>query len=207
MTTDYFPRLAGQIGRGEAVGEAIAEQMELALLLALPMLLGVAATAPLLLHLLYSAEFVGAGPLLRLQTLGDAFKLLTVPLSFALLAAGRGKTFVVVEVLTCLMLVGTATLLIPRLGLEGAGVAYVLTLATYFVTMLLLVRGLLAFRWTRPLLLTGGSGLAMLAITIPAAMASPIAGGVIGLPFAAFAGYRVLRRLSDNGMLPFLRRP
>lgn len=206
MTTDYFPRLAGQIGRGEAVGAAIAEQMELALLLALPMLIGVAATAPLLLHILYSADFSAAAPLLRLQTLGDAMKLLSVPLSFALLAAGRGKTYVVVEVLTSALLVGSAVILIPRLGLQGAGVAYVVTLVSYFAVMLMLVRRVLAFRWTAALVKTGGTGLVMLALTIAAATMDPIAGAAVGLPLAAFAGYRVLRRLADIGMLPFLRR-
>ena len=135
---DYYPRIAAA-QPGEVVG-LIEQRMRLVMALAVPVILLTLALAPLAVRVLYSDEFLPAARVLEWQLAGDLLKLPAWALAFVILARGSSGRFFVVEflggaVLVLAAIVGTATL-----GVLGAGVAHVVSYATYYVVVWFVVR-------------------------------------------------------------------
>lgn len=146
MGTDYFPRLSATIDDHCASCQMVNDQTEVALLLAMPVLLGVQATAPWLLRVLYSSAFVPAVTILHWQIAGDVLKLASWPLAFIILAQGRGKLFWIIEVLVMSVMTGAVWLLIDALGLEATGIAYSLAYLVYLPILLVAARRMIGLR-------------------------------------------------------------
>lgn len=130
MSADFFPRLSAAKDRAQG-NEIVNTQLHVALLLAAPLIIAMVAGAPLVLSLLYSSQFSGAETMLRWQLIGDMLKIPGWAVGFVLLAKGDRKAYLFVELLFALALAGGAVLLVPRLGLEGAGIAYLLAYVAY----------------------------------------------------------------------------
>ena len=96
MGTDYYPRLSACIHDPAAACRLVNEQTEVALLLTAPALIALLAVSPWLIPLLYTAEFAPAVGILHFQLLGDLLKVMSWPLGFVILAAGAGRTFILV---------------------------------------------------------------------------------------------------------------
>lgn len=131
MGTDYYPRLADRIGEPQVAGRLVAEQTEVALLLGAPILLAAMGAAPLIMHLLYAAEFRDAADMLRWQIMGDLLRVAAWPLGVVLLAAGRSRIHLLLEALATSMFVGGTALLLPTIGLEAVGMAFLAMYAIY----------------------------------------------------------------------------
>jgi PST family polysaccharide transporter len=131
MATDYYPRLSERIHVPHAARRLVVEQTEVALLLAAPVLLTMMAAAPLIIQLLYAAEFREAADMLRWQILGDLLKLVAWPLGFVLLAAGQSRAYVVLEATAMAVFVGATAALLRVFGLTGTGIAFLAMYALY----------------------------------------------------------------------------
>lgn len=132
MGVDYLPRLTAVQHSVSETNRTVNEQAEVALLLAVPILIATTALAPWILTTLYSAPFEAAASVLRWQMLGDVFKVAAWPLAFVLLARGASIKYALVEltwsgVLLALVLIG-----IRRLGLAVVGPAYLVAYVVYF---------------------------------------------------------------------------
>lgn len=137
MATDYFPRLTGTESDRAASSTLVNNQLHAALLLASPILLGMAAIAPLVLHLLYTSAFAPAADLLRWQLIGELFKLPGWALGLLIVARADKRRYLLVEISCLVAFVGGTFLLLPKLGLAGAGISYALG---YLVYSLLAIR-------------------------------------------------------------------
>lgn len=160
MGTEYFPRLSGVIADHDVARTMVADQTEVALLLALPVMLGVQATAPWLVTLLYSDAFAPAVTILRWQIAGDVLKLASWPLTFVILAQGRGALYWLVETLLMAVMVAAVWALMPRFGLAATGIAYGVAYAVYLPVLLIAARRMIGFRPPRRTITIAGLGLA-----------------------------------------------
>lgn len=140
LGADYFPRLSQASDDGESTRKIVSEQYHAAMTLAAPLLLALMASAPIALQLLYSSQFTSAWPLLQLQVLGDLIRIPGWVLAFVLVANGRSGAYLALEVGFSVTIALASLALIPRLGLGGAGAAYVLSYSLYFVTAFILAR-------------------------------------------------------------------
>ena len=198
MATDYYPRLSEKLGDQPALRRLVAEQTEVALLLAAAVLLLMMGAAPLVLHLLYSSEFRQAADLLRWQVLGDLLKVAAWPLGFVLLAAGRNRAYVANEALAMGVFVGATTLLLPVLGLKAAGLAFVCMYAAYLCAAAVAVRRTLgSAAMSHPMLLlgTGGALLLVLASTLLGSVAALLTGTALSGASLLFALHRLQHAL------------
>lgn len=97
MGVDYLPRLSLVVDDCEKVWKCMNEQLELGLALAG---IGVAAVylfAPLGLRILYSEEFVKGAFIIRWQVIGVLFRVIAFPMSYYLIAKGRGLLYVCLQ--------------------------------------------------------------------------------------------------------------
>lgn len=124
MGMDYYPRLTAAIHDHGLVNKMVNEQVEVSLLLASPVILGMMALAPWVITLLYSAKFDPAVGVLRWQVLGDVLKIACWPLAFIILAAGDGKKYFWSESLGICVLVALTYVLTNHFGVLGAGFAF-----------------------------------------------------------------------------------
>jgi PST family polysaccharide transporter len=188
MGTDYYPRLTATISDHAATCRIVNEQTEVALFLGGTALLAILAIAPWAMQLLYSRAFTDAAPLLRWQLLGDVAKLASWPLTYVLLAAGRGRAFLLAESAGAVVFATVTWLAVPLFGVEAAGIAYLLMYLVYLPVTFLLARRAIGFAWTRRVTVLV-SGLAILALTTMAVSnAWPIVGAVVGVLIAGAYG-------------------
>jgi PST family polysaccharide transporter len=149
MSADFYPRLSAlPVGSPDAE-RLVNEQTEIALLLGGPIILGMMGLAPWLLGLLYTGEFAGGAGVLRWQMLGDVLRLASWPLGFALIAAGRGRMFVLLELAAFGTLVEATALLLPAFGIQAAGMGFFAMYLVYLPLVLVAVRSRSEFRWSR----------------------------------------------------------
>lgn len=147
MSADYYPRLAGSIRDHASLNRMANEQVEVALLLAGPILTGMMGAAPWVIHLLYSSQFGDAVAVLRWQILGDILKIASWPLGFVLLALGHGRTFMATDCLTIATFVVLANLGLPIIGLPATGIAFIGMYSFYLPVIYLILRRRTGFRW------------------------------------------------------------
>jgi PST family polysaccharide transporter len=149
MATDYYPRLTGIIHDPDAAGKLVNEQTEIAALLSAPVFIAMMALAPWVIHLLYSASFTPAIAILRWQVLGDVLKVVSWPLGFLILAAGDGTTFFAAETASWLVITVLITGLVPIMGLQITGIAYLVNYVLCMPLMYWLARRRIGFHWSK----------------------------------------------------------
>lgn len=202
MGTDYFPRLSATIADHRVSCRMVNDQAEVALLLAMPVLLGVQATAPWLIRLLYSDAFVPAVTILHWQIAGDVLKLASWPLAFVILAQGRGKLFWIIEALVMSVMTGAVWLLVAPLGLEATGIAYALAYLVYLPILLIAARRMIGLRIEPRIAAIVALGLAGVGGIALVHRWSDVAALALGLVLAALSGINTLLYLKTLGRRP-----
>lgn len=201
MGTDYYPRLTGVIHNHRAAGTLVNEQTEVATLLSAPVFIAMMAIAPWVIHLLYAPSFTPAIEILRWQVLGDVLKVASWPLGFLIVAAGDGKTFFSTEIASWLVGTGLITGLVPLVGLQITGIAYLAMYAFYLPLVYWLARRRIGFRWSRSVLILSTVTLAIcIAVDIITALTGwgILVGCLAAVAFAAFSLGR-LTHMSNLG--------
>jgi O-antigen/teichoic acid export membrane protein len=170
MGTDFYPRLTGVARDHVQCNRLVNEQAQVSMLLAGPGLIATMTLAPLVLAVFYSAEFQPAVTLLRWLCLGMLLRIVAWPMGFIVLAKGAQRIFFWTEVAAAVVQVGLATLLLPVVGLTGAGVAFFGLYVWHGVLIYILVRRLTGFAWSATNLRLGaiciaGGGAVFLAVS------------------------------------------
>lgn len=149
MGADYYPRLTEVISNKEDSNRLVNEQTEIAIVLAAPVLLGMLAFAPLVIHLLYSSEFISSIEILRWQVFGDILKIISWPIGFVILAKGKGKIFFITELIWNLSYVLLVFFGVKVYGVEITGYAFVLSYLLLLLTVYVVATHLNGFKWSK----------------------------------------------------------
>jgi len=206
MSADYYPRLAEVVHDHPQATRLINDQAQLGLALGGPPLLLLIGLAPWLMTLLYSSAFAEAAPILQWQTVGNVCKLASWPLSFALVAAARSRIYLFIELSWNSVFIALIWAGLSGMGLEIAGVAFLICYMIYFCLLNIIVTRLHDFRWEplSLLLLAGHGGLSFALLVL--ASAQPVPGAVASIVLAAASalmGLRiVLAKMGTDGRLP-----
>jgi PST family polysaccharide transporter len=148
MGTDFYPRLTAAAQDDMLCNRLVNEQAQVSILLAGPGLLATLTVAPLLMIVFYSPEFQAATAPLRWLCLGLMLRVVAWPMGFIVLAKGARAMFFWTEVAATIVHVGLAWLLVPRVGLAGAGAAFTGLYLWHTVLIYFLVRRLSGFQWS-----------------------------------------------------------
>ena len=168
MSADYLPRLSEAIEDKTRFNQMINEQSEIALLLALPGVIGTIAFAPLAILLFYSPDFNDAIGLLRWHVLGVLASIIQWPLGLAIVARNEAKLFSYIQIVVGALHVGLAYLGMQIFGLIGVGIAFAALNVAHFLINLVVVRRLTDFSWSRKvaILLVASTGLAIASFSV-----------------------------------------
>lgn len=97
MLADFFPRLSAINFDNNASNKLINDQLEIALVIGSPMILGLIAFASLTIKILYSASFFSAIPILQWQLFGSFITLILWPLGVMFLAKNKGVFCIITD--------------------------------------------------------------------------------------------------------------
>jgi enterobacterial common antigen flippase len=203
MAGDYYPRLATVHQDIPKRNRLVNEQVEMALLLALPGLVGALLLSDVLIWLMYSSRFAGASGILRWQVPGLMFRVICWPLGYILLACGDKHTVMWSEIVGALVCVALTWIGVAWLGVVGAGAAFAGFNLVEFAMIWWIVRRRHNYAWHR-----GTERLLYLSVTavmvtfgttfIANTTSRLLAGGIV---LVLVAGH------SLNGLLHRLRKP
>lgn len=133
MSVDYFPRLSGLINDHEKFNELISDQSEIIIFLAFPLLGVMIVTAPLMISILLSNDFMDIKSFITLISFGMIFKAFSYPYGYVTLAKNSRKTYFIFEVI-----IANIQLLILNVtgyyfyGLLGLAASFIINYIFYF---------------------------------------------------------------------------
>jgi O-antigen/teichoic acid export membrane protein len=126
MAMDYFPRLSQVASDNREMRELVNRQTEIVSLIIAPAVGLLIITAPVLIRLLLTTEYLVITPLMRWMGLGILFRALMVPMGYISFAKGNRKLFFWMEGVTCNLLTLTLSCgFYYFFGLIGLGYALV----------------------------------------------------------------------------------
>lgn len=135
METDYFPRISGVANDLKARSETVVKQIEVTLMLVIPMLILFIVLMPYLVPLLLDRKFESIIPMAQVTAIGLLFRAVVLPNSYLALAKGDSRIFFIINMVGALDML----IVIPGYiygGLFGMGVA--LTVQNFIDMMLCL---------------------------------------------------------------------
>ena len=204
MGTDFYPRLTAAAHDNVRCNRLVNEQAHISILLAGPGLLATLTIAPLLMTVFYSSEFGAAADLLRLLCIGMMLRVIAWPVGFIVLAKGARKIFFWTEVAATVVHVGLAWMLVERMGVTGAGAAFVGLYLWHAALIYRVANSLSGFRWAPRPLLQGLAYLAAATASFVSFQVLPTTDAILlGLGMAAVGGLYSLSELWK--ILPFRR--
>jgi PST family polysaccharide transporter len=173
MSADYYPRLASLIGDSQKTVEAVREQSEIALLLALPGLAVTIYAAPWIVELLYSSEFAPAANLIKIFILGCFGRVVAWPLGYVVLAAGKAWLFLALESgLAGLQFLLTVVYL-PAYGLDAVAWAFAFVALINILVESVVAKNLIGYSWSlKKIFMVLISGLVMVCLYFNASFAA-----------------------------------
>lgn len=139
MGAAFFPQVAAAADES-ASRRLVDRQIEIGVLLGIPALVILVGAGRFCLHLLYAKTFDAALPVLDWMTWGVLFRLLSWPMTYWLMARGSSKAVIIAEGFSCVCSVLLPLVLIPILGLAGAGLAFCIGHAIYALALVSISR-------------------------------------------------------------------
>ena len=155
MSADFYPRLSAVSFNNKKTRKLINEQVNVMLIISVPIIVFLMLCSKLLLTLLYSSSFESAYTLLNWRTIGIFFKIISWALGFVLLAKGKGLLYFITDTSFSVIYLICIYFLFPYYQLDAVGIAYMITYISYFIIVYGLLHKIMQFRWQKEILLSG----------------------------------------------------
>lgn len=140
IAMEFYPRLARYSRSPRRASLVINHECKVVLWLLCPVIVVVMLFGGLIMKILYSAGFEPALPYLVIGIAGMAFKAPSWCLAYYIITSGAGRTYMLVELASSIIMLVLFMWLFPLYGFAGLGVAYVLWYFLYFVIVLAVCR-------------------------------------------------------------------
>lgn len=148
MGADFFPRLSGVQQDPVAITKMVNEQTEVALLITAPIIIGMVSFIDVVVRIFYSKDFSPTASILDWQLTGDFFKVLAWPMGFIMLAKGKGKLFIGIELSWNLLFCAGVYFGWEFFGIQVTGIAFLVSYVLYMLLLLVVAKKLVRFSWS-----------------------------------------------------------
>lgn len=133
MSSEYYPRLSTYCDDKEKFNRAINQQIEISLLLLIPIIVIFIVFANVAISILYSNKFLGVSGMLYWAILGVFFKAPSWSIAFSFLAKGDTKAFFWNEMTAIIYSTLLNIFFYKYGGLTGLGISYLLSFLLYYI--------------------------------------------------------------------------
>ena len=148
MWADFFPRLSAVNNDNKAVTRLLNEQIEVVVMIAAPMIIGMISFIPILVTLLYSSKFYNAIGILQWQLMGDFLKVIVWPMSFVILAKARGFLYVISESFWDILFITIIYIGWGTFGIEVAGISFFVSYVVGLLILNIISVYMVGFKWS-----------------------------------------------------------
>lgn len=152
MSTDYYPRLAELNNDFSKFTKIVNQQAEVALLLIGPIIILFLLVAPYAIILLYSSDFIHITKYMQWGMIGMIFKCSAWAISFQIIAKGDMRVFAVNETISNLYILLLNIIGYKYGGLEGIGIAFLISYLLYFFQVYYLTKKIYGFYLSKQLI-------------------------------------------------------
>ncbi len=139
MALDYYPRISAARD-GEEIARATNMQVQASMVIATPLFVGMIVFGGPLLDFYYTEEFLGATELMAWMTASVAFRIISWPAGYWLVAKATPREYLLIEGPAALLAPLVTIALLPSAGLAGAGIAMVLSALAYALVIITFMR-------------------------------------------------------------------
>ncbi|MCF0213294.1 MAG: O-antigen translocase, partial [Muribaculaceae bacterium] len=158
ISVEFYPRLSSVAWSRRRSSVFVGHEMSLVMIVLAIALAVFIPALPLVVRILYSADFLPIVPFVAVAICGTVLRGLSWCMAFTMLARGDGRAYLSTEILSAVLYFGLNVVAYTRWGLIGLGYAYVVWYALYAVAVAIVYR----FRYglhlqRRPLLLSLGA--------------------------------------------------
>ena len=211
LGADFYPRLVGVADNDRQCNRLTDEQSQISMLLAAPGVCATIACAPLVITLFYTSEFVGAIETLRWICLGVAMRVITWPMGYIIIAKGRRRLFLGVDLAWAVVNVGLTWIFIGWFGLEGAGLAFFCSYLFHGLIVYPVVLRLTAFSWSRGSRHVGAFFLLCIGFVFAGCHLLPppwaeVTGITIAIASGLYSLHRLLTSLAEERLPPKIKK-
>ena len=140
MAMEYYPRLASVAKDNEQLSHYVGKQVEMMQLMLAPIIAVFIMLHPLMVQILYTADFFVINGYLLLAIQGITFKAISWSLGFVLLAKGSGKLYFVTEFLSDTITLALNIVGYHYWGLAGVGASYTIGFILYLIIIYVVCR-------------------------------------------------------------------
>ena len=139
MALDYYPRISAAKD-GEEMARVTNMQVQASMVIATPLFVGMIVFGGQLLDFYYTEEFLGATELMAWMTASVAFRVISWPAGYWLVAKATPREYLLIEGPAALLAPLVTIALLPSAGLAGAGIAMVLSALVYALVIITFMR-------------------------------------------------------------------
>jgi O-antigen/teichoic acid export membrane protein len=152
MSTDYYPSLTAVAHSNKLAKDAINQQIEIAILILAPIIIGFLVFINWVVILLYSTKFMAINKMIYWASIGVLFKAPGWAIAFILLAKGTAKLFFWNELIAKLYFLGLNIAGYFFFGLTGLGISYMIGFILYLIQVFILSKRKFEFSFSKELL-------------------------------------------------------
>ena len=131
--TDFYPRLAAVNQDNAACRNVVSQQGEIASQILAPMLCGCILFMPLILRILYSDQFLDAGPFVLLCCPGMMLRLASWLVAYQFVAKAESRLYIFTEIVGGIIYLSLSIIGYRFGGLMGLGIAFSFDYLLYFI--------------------------------------------------------------------------
>lgn len=202
LSVDYFPRLAAVNKDILKTNKVVNEQMEIVLLLSVPLLVLMIVTSPILIRILLTEKFLVITDFIRFVALGSFFQVASFSIGYISFAKNDKYVYLLLEGGLSNILKFTFSVTLYYLwGLQGLGVSFLAIYFTYFIIINVFTYKRYKFRLTKNTVKLFTTTLILLVISlVVATLMDKIYGYVVGtviLLISVYYSYLELDKLMD----------
>lgn len=154
MGTDFYPRLVTVASNNEMVKKTVNEQVDIALLVSLPILLALFIFAPLIVQIIYSSSFNSSIELIRMLATSCFLRVLCWPIGYIFIAKGANRLFVVTSIVWEVLHIPLIFVFAKHMGLGGIGISYIVDYLLVVAGSSILAYRYYKFRWSKEVVQT-----------------------------------------------------
>lgn len=138
---EFYPRLSRVAESSKRLRVFVSHEINIALMVLAPLLMGFVLLRVPLIHLLYRADFDVITTFISWGAVGTLFRAISWCLAFVMLAKGHGKIFLITETLSAVTVLTLNILCYSLWGVDGLGYAYLASYIIYTVVVAIVYFG------------------------------------------------------------------
>ncbi|MEL7587607.1 MAG: oligosaccharide flippase family protein [Prolixibacteraceae bacterium] len=149
MGVDFMPRIMTLINDPKKFNATVNEQIELGVLISSIGVVVILIFSPLVLHLLYSSEFMIGVNIIRWQVLGVSMRIIAFPFSYVIMAHNKAFTYAIVQTIFWVTDFLLLILFSNLWGFYGLGVNYFIAYFLYLFMTYMVSYKMFGFKFSK----------------------------------------------------------